>query len=470
MNGNVLEIANYRLRESCFLKCQCQTWRIMRDLQSHSRSLFGLSIIEFWERFSFYSLSYLLPLYMTDSIGHGGMGCQEPEVLFWVGIYGFFAWSSPLLGGIIADRYLNLLSALIIGGLMIMSGHLVLFFINPQIPLILLLGLALICAGTGLFKPSITALVGQIYQSSYNYKEKAYSLYYSAINLGILASGVGGGIIIARFGYHWGFSVAGLGMTAALVWFFAEYPTFRTKFRTIRIYDTQPSLLIPTPSEVRLTLFFSYICSWLWGTVYFLGIGGFLMFLIKGYTDRQIGSFVIPLSWFPSLSPLFLTMLTFLFNLIWRKMALRGKEPSSFVKLAFGQLLCASTLLILVLALTKIGNLPENTQVLGFGTLILFYLIGVLGEIFTCPISYSLISSVSRTHNMALLQAVCFACYGLGSITAGSIGAKYFSDHSLTFTVGIAALTLAIFVIMLRIAGAFTFDSENRVEDISMEQ
>jgi len=423
--------------------------------QPNTRNLVGLSIIEFWERFSFYSLSYLLPLYMVDAIANGGMGYPASKVLFWVGIYGFFAWSSPLVGGILADRCLNLLTALVLGGLMIASGHLVLFFVDSHQPLILFIGLILVSAGTGLFKPSITALVGEVYNNNSAYRERAYSLYYSAINLGILASGIGSGLIITKFGYHWGFSTAGLGMIMALAWFFAEYPRFKQKFRMIEKDKTASSVILLSPSEIRSTLFFSYISSWLWGCVYFLGIGGFLLFLIKGYTDRHVGSFEVPLSWFPSISPLLLITFTLLANFIWKKFAIHNREPSTLVKLSFGQLLSFLTLIVLMAALIRVENCPVNSTILGFGILTAFYVLGSLGEMFTCPISYSLISSVTGKDNIAFRQSICFVCYGLGSATAGCIGAKFFSDHSLVWIVGLAGILLIVFIVMLKTSMAF---------------
>ncbi|MDQ5988299.1 MAG: oligopeptide:H+ symporter [Syntrophus sp. SKADARSKE-3] len=419
--------------------------------QSDFYTLLGLSGIEFWERFSFYTLSYLLPLYLVEQAVKGGMGFSESSALFWVGLYGFAAWSSPVVGGIFADRLFGLINALLIGGLMIISGHVLLFFIDNGSPLILFCGLLLVSIGTGLFKPSITGLVGEIFTARPNQRERAYSFYYSAINLGILASGIGGGLIVARYGYHWGFSAAGWGMIMAMLWFFKDYFTFKKKFsdiRNIRKHSIQRNAAVPI-AKVRLVLAFSYISSWLWGCVYFLGIGGFLMLLIKSYTDRHVGSFEIPLSWFPSISPFFLIALTSIFSVIWKHLAVKGKEPSTFLKLAWGQFLCAATLGVLILALLKTNGVPPGTPALGCSLIAAFYIIGVVGEIFTCPISYSLISAVTGTKDIALRQAFCFACYGLGSITAGAIGALYFANKSIIWLLIIMTLIFIVFLVML---------------------
>ncbi len=411
--------------------------RIIR-VQSNLKILLGLSSIEFWERFSFYTLSYLLPFYMVDKIINGGMGFSETRALFWVGIYGFCAWSSPVLGGIIIDRYLGLFNSILFGGMLIICGHLTLFFINVNNFLMLFLGLLLICIGTGLFKPSITGLVGQVYDNSPFYRERAYSFYYSIINLGILLSGMINGLVVAKLGYKWGFSIAGIGMIVAMFWIIVQFSAFREKIYFIDKVNKRETILKSHKNKSfisKIVLLFSYLCSWLWACGYFLGIGGFIMFLIKQYTNRSIGFFKIPIFWFPSLSPLLLILFTFMLNFIWKRLDNIYMEPSTFRKLAFGQLICGINLGILVILLLSIKNISPNAHILKLDFFIIFYIIGVIGEILTCPISYSLISSVSKTKNIGLNQAVCFACYGLGSITAGSIASLFYLNYSINWIV-----------------------------------
>ncbi len=185
----------------------------------HPRGLATLFFTEMWERFSYYGMRALLILFMTDSAHHGlGMGTEEAGAIY--GLYTFGVYALALVGGWIADRIVGQRRAVLQGGVLIALGHYCL-----AVPGIVTFytGLLLIVLGTGLLKPNVSAIVGDLYAEKGPQRDAGFSLFYMGINLGAFA----GPLICAFLGeprdgaswvnWHYGFGAAGVGMTLALV-------------------------------------------------------------------------------------------------------------------------------------------------------------------------------------------------------------------------------------------------------------
>ena len=197
----------------------------------HPRGLSTLFFTELWERFSYYGMRGLLILYMTAPVTGGGLGFDTARAGAIYGLYAGLVYFACLPGGWLADRVLGAQRATIIGGTLILSGHLCLAY--PSFDTFYL-GLGLVVLGTGLLKPNVSTMVGHLYQADDPRRDGGYSLYYMGINLGAFLAPLACGWLalsdpfrefLGRSGvnpalaWHWGFGAAALGMALGLISF-----------------------------------------------------------------------------------------------------------------------------------------------------------------------------------------------------------------------------------------------------------
>lgn len=182
-----------------------------------------------WERFSYYGMRAILLLYMVKSFQEGGLGFDEKYAGIIYATYVSSVWYLPLPGGWLADRILGARRAVLLGGIIIACGH---FSMAINSKLTFYAGLILIACGTGLLKPNISAMVGQLYSEEDKRRDAGFSIFYMGINLGAFLSPIVVGFLaqsqsfrnfIASMGFspnsawHWGFAAAGVGMTLGLI-------------------------------------------------------------------------------------------------------------------------------------------------------------------------------------------------------------------------------------------------------------
>ena len=194
-----------------------------RTFFGHPRGLATLFFTEMWERFSYYGMRALLILFMTD-VARGGLGMTPERAGAIYGLYTFGVYALALPGGWIADRLVGRRRSVLWGGILIALGH-----YNLAIPAVptFYLGLTLIALGTGLLKPNISAIVGDLYEEKGARRDAGFSIFYMGINVG----GLFGPLICSWLGeprqgaewvsWHYGFGAAGIGMTLALVQYVA---------------------------------------------------------------------------------------------------------------------------------------------------------------------------------------------------------------------------------------------------------
>src|SRR3954452_21514342 len=151
----------------------------------HPRGLSTLFFTEMWERFSYYGLRPLLVLFMSAALMQGGFGFDRGQASAIVGIYAASVYLASLPGGWVADRLLGLRRAILYGAVCISAGHISIglsAFANSRLPFFL--GLVLIVCGTGLLKPNISAIVGDLYPEGGARRDAGFSIFYMGINLG----------------------------------------------------------------------------------------------------------------------------------------------------------------------------------------------------------------------------------------------------------------------------------------------
>ncbi len=178
-------------------------------LFGHPVGLFTLFFAEMWERFSFYGMRSLLILYMTK----GFLGLEDGAAYGVYGSYGALVYATPFLGGILADRYLGCRHAVILGGALMAAGHL-LMGVDSAAPFYAALGLLIV--GNGFFKPNISTMVGSLYPPASTRRDAGFTLFYMGINLGAAISPLLCGYIGEKYGWHYGFGLATIGMMIGL--------------------------------------------------------------------------------------------------------------------------------------------------------------------------------------------------------------------------------------------------------------
>lgn len=203
------------------------------------RGLRTLFFTELWERFSYYGMRALLVLFMVTPAEQGGLGFTTAEAAVVYGNYTMAVYMLAIPGGFIADRWLGATGAVVIGGIIIALGH---FTLAWHATLAFYAGLVLVALGTGLFKPSISALVGSLYERDDERRDAGFSIFYMGINIGAflaplvtgyLAQGAGFKAGLASAGldpgssWHFGFAAAGIGMTVGLLVFLRQADLFK---------------------------------------------------------------------------------------------------------------------------------------------------------------------------------------------------------------------------------------------------
>src|SRR5258705_11738731 len=159
--------------------------RDTRGFFGHPRGLSTLFFTEMWERFSYYGMRAILMLYMTKALAEGGLGFDEKYAGIIYATYVSSVWYLPLIGGWLADKLLGARRAVLIGGIVIACGH---YSMAIDTLPNFYAGLILIAIGTGLLKPNISAMVGQLYPTDDERRDAGFSIFYMGINLGAFAA------------------------------------------------------------------------------------------------------------------------------------------------------------------------------------------------------------------------------------------------------------------------------------------
>lgn len=186
------------------------------DFFGHPRGLSTLFFTELWERFSYYGMRALLVLFMTaEAVGNNpGLGLSVGEATAIYGLYTFFVYMLSLPGGWIADNIWGQRKAVFIGGIIIAMGH---FSMAVPTTTFFFIGLALIVIGTGLLKPNVSSMVGDLYPEGGAKRDAGFSIFYMGINFGAILGPLLCGLLGEGYNWHYGFTLAGFGMVLGLI-------------------------------------------------------------------------------------------------------------------------------------------------------------------------------------------------------------------------------------------------------------
>lgn len=188
----------------------------MLGFKNHPRGLRTLFFTEMWERFSFYGMRGLLVLFLTALVQNGGLGLNDKTATAIYGLYTASIYLASLPGGWVADRLIGARNAVFLGGILIIMGQFTL--VLPSIHTFFL-GLLLVVMGTGLLKPNISVMVGQLYPEGGVKQDSGFTIFYMGINVGAAIGSVLVGYLGENVNWHLGFGAAGVGMILGLIQF-----------------------------------------------------------------------------------------------------------------------------------------------------------------------------------------------------------------------------------------------------------
>jgi len=263
-----------------------------KTIFSHPSGLFVLFFTEMWERFSYYGMRAILVLFLTSSLLNEGWGWEREDALILYGWYTGLAYFTPLIGGIIADKFLGYRNATVMGALIMALGHgsLALEYLEN---FFFFIGIGLLIVGNGLFKPNISSMVGQLYKDADIRKDGAYTIFYMGINCGAFLGILLCGYLGETIGWHWGFGVAGIFMFFGMLQFYYAQNIFgsiglkpQKKVKGIdEIKDNSP-LTSTEFDRILVILVFSAATIFFWWA--FEQAGGSMTIFANDYTDRNL--------------------------------------------------------------------------------------------------------------------------------------------------------------------------------------
>jgi POT family proton-dependent oligopeptide transporter len=396
------------------------------------RGLTILFLTNMWETFSYYGMRALLIYYMTKQLLIG----QEQASLIY-GTYTACAYFTPIVGGVIADRLLGKRWAIIIGGSIMALGHFMMAF-EPMF----YLALGTIALGNGLFLPSLPSQIDDLYAPGDPRIGWAYNVYYVGVNIGGFLAPLICGTLGEVYGWHWGFGAAGVGMLAGLVIYLWGQRYLPTQAKTQRPVAGALSRGRFDRSTIILLVAVALAVTVFRGA--YEQVGNTLPLWADVGVDRQIGTKVIPMTWFISLNPLFVMLMTPPLLAIWRSRTARFGEPLPTRRMAAGALIVA-----VAYTLVAIGSAVWT--VTPWAWLVLFFAVFTMGELFILPTGLGLFARLAPVGLGATTVAAWYLAIFAGSLAAGLVGTLWSRmTHPVFFAVLAAiAATAALLLRMI---------------------
>ncbi|WP_373058986.1 peptide MFS transporter [Gemmatimonas sp.] len=457
-----------------------------RAFFGHPRGLGLLFLTEMWERFSFYGLRPLLVLFMAAALADGGFGFDRPAASAIVGIYAASVYLASLPGGWIADRWLGLRRAILIGAVLITSGHLAIGISGMagagMGKIFFFLGLVLIVLGTGLLKPNISAIVGDLYPEGGARRDAGFSIFYMGINTGAFLGQLVTGYLGERVSWHWGFGAAGVGMLFGLLVFWLKAKDMLGTLGQDIVRDPNPAVQAKREGTVRnytiaglVVLAMVFVLA---GTgVVALdpqAIGGAMTFVLVGiavaffgflfafggltrdekrrsgvifvlfvfaaifwaafeqaptslqlfandFTDRNFFGFEIPATWFQTVNSAFIILFSPVIAALWIMLAKRNIDLSSPAKFALGLALAGVGFLIMLFAANRVVASGGSVLVSPWW-LIISYFFQTMGELFVSPVGLSSMTKLAPRRYLGQMMGIWFLATSVGNLVAGLVG------------------------------------------------
>jgi len=428
-----------------------------------------------WERFSYYGMRALLILFMTAATtdANPGMGLDVGTAAAIYALYTSLVYLLALPGGWVADNLWGQQKAVFVGGCIIAAGHFTMAI--PTTPTFFT-GLVLIVMGTGLLKPNVSTVVGDLYPEGGARRDAGFSVFYMGINLGAFIGPLITGFFGEGYHWHWGFSAAGFGMVLGLIQYrlgakaLGEAGTLKTDdsevelarksrlffgsffgvFAAVLAFGWAVSqgiidlslqqIATGLGAGILLLVVGYFIYLWLFGghtreenknllvifwlfvliAIFWSGFeqaGSSLNLFAADNTNRVIFGWTMPASFLQSINPIFIILLAPIFGSLWVWLAKRQANPSIPVKFGLGLLGLSVGFFVLSWGA---ANSVDGTLVTP-AWLIVTYFLHTAGELTISPIGLSAITKLSPGGRVGQMMGVWFVGTALGNLFAGLV-------------------------------------------------
>jgi proton-dependent oligopeptide transporter, POT family len=416
-------------------------------LIKHGKGLQFLFMTEMWERFSFYTLRALLILYLTAQVFDGGLGWSKGDAFRLYGIYIGLAYLTPLFGGYLADRFLGQRRCAMIGAIMMSVGH---FFMAFNHSWFFFSALGLVALGNGLFKPCLTAILGELYDdSSESQRDAAYSFFYMGINIGGALAGVTAGWLLNLWGYDAGFIAAGIAMlVATLVFWWGKRRFLGEVGRHTQVKIRNNKVVKLNKEEKKRIWAVGFI--FLIVVFFFIGweqIGALITLFINDSVDRHAGGIQLSTPLLANLDPIMIIILAPTLGLLWGFLGKKNLDPFLGAKMGIGCFLLSLSFLVLWL----MSQVADQGVLPSWHWIILNKFFLSIGELCVVPISWAAVTRLMPSSYASRGIAVMLAAVAVGSYLSAEVG-RYVEKIGSTELFFIlmsmtGVLTLACFII-----------------------
>jgi proton-dependent oligopeptide transporter, POT family len=439
-----------------------------RAFLGHPKGLGYLAFVEGCERFSYYSMQTLLVLYMVkylllpENIGnvvglstlqdgyYGGLEGQ-PLASAIFGDYTALVYLTPILGGIIADRWLGRRATLIWGGLIMALGHFLMAFEGT-----FLFALLALVVGVGLFKGNIASQVGELYDDKDLRRAMAFQIFYIAINVSVIAAPLVSGTLGEKVGWHWGFGTAGIVMVAGLILYIVAKPWLPE--------DNQPAKGTAKAASVPLTQ-----TDWLRITALVLLVPVLAVSILTNqqifnaylvWADEQFAlNFMgqtLPTSWMITIDAALSFSMLVAVAAFYKYYGTKWNEPDELGKMIIGSFFTIAGGLCLYMAAVTQGD-----SKIGLFWPLMFHLFNSIGFSHILPVSLALFTKLAPKALNATIVGIYYLAFFAANKIVGTIGGWYSTMdtpsfwlfHVGTAAVGLVAFTLFKFVLAKRLMG-----------------
>jgi|TARA_B110000261_G_scaffold70354_1_gene82112 POT family proton-dependent oligopeptide transporter len=398
-----------------------------KELFGHPVGLYILFFTELWERFSYYGMRALLTLYIATSATaiDPGLGWSNKDSIWLYGWYTMLVYVAAIPGGWLADKFLGQKKTVMLGGFLLCIGHLVLAIPGTTA---FFSGLLLIILGVGGLKPNISTMVGGLYKQGDIRRDSGFTIFYIGINIGAFLSSIIVGLVAFKYGWHYGFGLAGVGMLLGQTVFIVgqkylkHVGNFLGNSGNLADKEAMKKPLDKIEKDRVIVLLISFlIVVVFWGA--FEQAGGLMNLYTDAKVDRgiSIGSWTeIPAAVFQSLNAGYIIIFGTLIGGFWIWWKKQGKESSSIFKMAIGTIIMGFGYVFMMFA-SKEASLEAFGKAAMFWVF-LAYLFHTIGELCTSPVSLSFITKLAPVKYASIMMGVYFAATGFGNKLAGSIG------------------------------------------------
>ncbi len=434
------------------------------------RGLPVLFFTEMWERFSYYGMRALLILFMTAAVAEGGLGLETGIAAAIYGLYTFGVYAMALPGGWIADKLIGQRRAVLIGGIIIALGHYTL-----ALPMLwsFYLGLSLVVIGTGLLKPNVSAIVGELYPEGGARRDAGFSIFYMGINVGAILGQSVCALLGEKVDWHLGFGAAAIGMTFGIIQYvagkkhihnlgelkgdyakessiksarkqftigigfvlalliaFVLYVQGSTSFDIVSFAENL-GLSITAIAFIYFAVIIIFVCKnsdekkrvgliavlFLGAALFWSGFeqaGSSMNLFARDLTDRMVFGWEVPAGWLQSINPLFIVILAPVMGMLWVRLG--DKNPNIPIKFGIALVLLGVGFFVLAWGASFIEAGKVSPM-----WLIVTYFFHTVGELCLSPVGLSSITKLSPDRLVGQMMGTWFMGTALGNLIAGLV-------------------------------------------------